>query len=87
MGKRANNRQEPKIIDEKYKKNTNARLKINFFVISFAKDVEKATEPFMEKARQIKEEVNIATSDLKQVVDKQNETFLNKTGNKKKLKE
>lgn len=41
----------------------------------------------MEKARQIKEEVNIATSDLKQVVDKQNETFLNKTGNKKKLKE
>lgn len=56
-------------------------------IFSFAKDVEKATEPFMEKARQIKDEVNIATSDLKQVVDKQNETFLNKTGKGKKLTE
>ena len=34
----------------------------------------------MEKARQIKEEVNLATSDLKQTADKQNENFLNKTG-------
>lgn len=39
----------------------------------------------MEKARQIKEEVNMATSDLKQVVDKQNETFLNKTGNNRNI--
>ena len=54
-------------------------LKIN--IVSFAKDVEKATEPFMERARQIKEEVTIATNDLKQTVDKNNDVIRNKTGN------
>lgn len=35
----------------------------------------------MERARQIKEEVTMATSDLKQTVDKNNDTIRDKTGN------
>ena len=35
----------------------------------------------MERARQIKEEVTIATNDLKQTADKSNDVIRNKTGN------
>ena len=52
----------------------------SLFFSNFAKDVEKATEPIMDRARQIKEEVSQATSDLKQNLDKSNQTVLNKSG-------
>ena len=42
--------------------------------------MEKATEPLMDRARQIKEEVNQATGEIKAKVDKNNEIIRNKTG-------
>lgn len=42
--------------------------------------MEKATEPIMDRARQIKEEVNLATSDLKQNIEKNNEIIKEKAG-------
>ncbi len=51
-----------------------------FFNSNFAKDVEKATEPIMDRARQIKEEVSQATNDLKANIGANNEVIRNKTG-------
>lgn len=45
--------------------------------------MEKATEPLMDRARQIKEEVNQATGEIKAKVDKNNEIIRNKTGKSK----
>ena len=47
---------------------------------NFAKDVEKATDPIMDRARQIKEEVSQATNDLKSNLDKNTEAIRAKTG-------
>ena len=51
-----------------------------FYFRNFARDVEKATEPIMDRARQIKEEVSQATGEIKTRVDQNNETIRNKTG-------
>ena len=47
---------------------------------NFAKDVEKATDPFMDRARQIKEEVNQATQDIKQNFTENQEAIQKKAG-------